>query len=86
LPTMKKRLICFSAPRKLKSAEQTTLRPSLKMSLKNFAYLTLRSRGYSPLEALRIINIAIRSGAGNGVEFEAAINICQECHGKGPIF
>lgn len=56
------------------------------MSLKNYAFLSLRALGYSPREALRIINIAIRSSACHGASFETCLNLCMECHGKGPIF
>lgn len=56
------------------------------MTLKNFAYLALRSRSYSPKEALRQINIAIKVSVRTGASFEECVNICQECHGKPSIF
>jgi len=52
------------------------------MSLKNYTFLRLRSLGYSPREALRILNVARHSR----LEWEESINLCLECHGKGPIF
>lgn len=52
------------------------------MTLKNFSFLALRTLGYSPREAKRILDIARRSR----LEFEDSINLCLECHGKGPIF
>ncbi len=52
------------------------------MNLKNFSFLALRSLGYSPREAKRILDIARRSR----LEFEESINLCLECHGKGPLF
>lgn len=52
------------------------------MSLKNFSFLALRALSYSPREAKRILDVALRSG----LEFEDTVNLCLAVHGKGPLF
>lgn len=56
------------------------------MSLKNFAFLALRARGYTPKYSLELINTAIRSSVNTGLDFEICINLGQELHGKNPVF